>query len=277
MTRYLKLVHYELARVRTWLLSLSALTLAFQFGGLWYYAQSYVSRAHKTMLRESLSAAEYTARNGAASFYRFTTDFWFLAPIAIGASVLLVYVFLIWYRDWFGKNMFIYRLMMLPVNRMYVYLAKLNVIVLAVLGLVSVQLLILPVQNGLFNMLVSEDLRFDVSVPDVVSTNQLLQMIVPDTLTDFILYYVTGIAAVVVVFTAILIERSYRLKGAFGGVLYGGLCLLVFTLPLFISETFFPEFLYPREMFVMELVAGFLIACGSFWLSTYLMKNKISV
>ena len=38
--------------------------------------------------------------------------------------VLIIYVFFIWYRDWFGKNTFIYRLFMLPTARINVYLQR---------------------------------------------------------------------------------------------------------------------------------------------------------
>jgi hypothetical protein len=278
MIRYLKLLHYELFRIRKLYLALFALTLLLQFAGLYLFAHSYMARAHKAMLTESISAAGYVANYGTTSFYRYTvSSIWFAGPIAIGAAVLLIYVFLIWYRDWFGKNMFIYRLLMLPVSRMSVYLAKLSAIVLLVLGLVAFELLIVPVQNAAFNVLVPSEFRDSFAVSDIVALHPLLEILAPARLMDFVLYYAAGLTGVIVAFTAILIERSFRIKGAIGGLAYGAAAVLVFILPVFISEAFFPNYLYPWEIFGIELAVGLLIACGSLGFSSYLLKNKISV
>ena len=40
--------------------------------------------------------------------------------------ILIIYVFFIWYRDWLGKNTFIYRLLMLPTARIQCLFGKGN-------------------------------------------------------------------------------------------------------------------------------------------------------
>lgn len=278
MSRYLKLVHYELFRIRKMYLALIALTLLLQFAGLYVFAHSYKSRAHEIMLAESIRAADYALKYGPTNFYRYTVDgLWFMGPIAVGAAVLLLYVFLIWYRDWFGKNMFVYRLLMIPTSRMNVYMAKLSAILLLVLGLIGFQLLLIPLQNAAFNGLVPSDFRDPLAVADIVPTHPLLRVLAPAHFLDFVLFYTAGATAVIVVFTAILIERSYRIKGAIGGIAYGAIAVLVFLLPLFISEGLLPNYLYPYELFGLELAAGLLIAFGSLGLSAYLLRNKVTV
>ncbi|KIL40861.1 hypothetical protein SD70_10515 [Gordoniibacillus kamchatkensis] len=278
MNRYLKLLHYELFRIRKLYAALFALTLLLQFAGIFLFAHSYLNQVREAMFTESISAADYAAKYGPTSFYRYTTgSLFFTGPIAICASALLLYVFLIWYRDWLGKNMFIYRLLMIPASRMSVYLAKLTAILLLVLGLVAFELLILPLQNAAFNGYVPSDLRYSFSIPDIVATHPLLKILVPNRIGDFLLYYGAGLAGVIVVFTAILFERSFRFKGAIGAVVYGAATVLIFVLPAFVAESAFPNYLYPRELWWMELAIGFLIGCGSLGLSSYLIKNKVTV
>ena len=47
-----------------------------------------------------------------------------MGPIALCVVVLIIYVFFIWYRDWLGKNTFIYRLLMLPTARIQCLFSK---------------------------------------------------------------------------------------------------------------------------------------------------------
>ena len=74
---------------------------------------------------------------GTLSFFDITQSTWFIGPIALCIAMLIIYVFFIWYRDWLGKNTFIYRLLMLPTNRLNIYLAKATTILLFILGLVG--------------------------------------------------------------------------------------------------------------------------------------------
>ena len=89
---------------------------------------------------------EFIEHYGKMSFLNFSQSAWFLGPIAVCGVTLIIYVFFIWYRDWFGKNTFSYRLLMLPTARINVYLAKATTILLYVLGLVALQLLLLPIE-----------------------------------------------------------------------------------------------------------------------------------
>src|SRR5690625_1417433 len=70
---------------------------------------------------------------------------WIMVTIAIGVAAILFYIFFIWYRDWFARNTFIYRLRMLPTSRMNIFFTKVATIMLTVFGLVAFQLLLLNV------------------------------------------------------------------------------------------------------------------------------------
>lgn len=276
MKRYLMLTHFEFTRFRFIYFSLFIITLLSQFGGLYIYAYSTLRGFHDSMVRYSLSETEFVQQFGTISFSNYLDTLWFMAPIALSVAALLLYVFMIWYRDWLGKNMFIYRLLMLPTPRINIFLAKCSTILLSVLGLVGFQLLVLPLQVQMFNALIPSIFRDPVSVYHAILSHPLLQILIPQTFIEFVLYYGLGTLGVIVVFTAILMERSYRWKGLMAGIVYTALACFIFFLPLIITETY-GGYLYPVELLLTVSAVGIFIACASLWLSHFLLKNKVSV
>ncbi|MDF2925977.1 MAG: hypothetical protein K0R57_4891 [Paenibacillaceae bacterium] len=277
MMPFLKLVHYELFRVRKMYLVMLGLTLVVQFAGIFVYAHSYMNRVQSAMKLQGITQLEYAVKYQPASFYQYSLNsIWFMAPIAMGAAIVAIYVFVIWYRDWYAKSIFIYRLMMLPVSRMAVYLAKLTTIMLLTLGLVAFELLILPFQNALFEARLPEVLRIPLTLTEIVANHPLLKILAPAQFIDFILHYSMGLTAVTILFTAIMMERSYRLRGVIAGIIYGSLALAIFLAPVFFSEMR-PYLLYPKELLALELVMVLIILSGSGALSSYLIKNKVTL
>jgi hypothetical protein len=278
MKRYLLLVHYEFQRFRMIYFALLAITLLSQALGLVFYCYGRVDAAKQTMLREAISAVEYAKKYGFTSFFRYVSDsFWFNAPIALGITALLIYVFLIWYRDWIGKNMFIYRLLMLPTSRSHVYLAKLSLILYLVWGLVAWQLLLMPVLNEIYQRIVFADLRDTISLLDTIRYHPVLELIIPRSFVEFLMVYLLGIMGVMLVFTAILMERCYRIRGIIGGILYIAAAVLLFFLPLIVSELWLKDYFYPVEMILLEVVMGLLVIGLSYGYSTYLIRRRITV
>ncbi|GIM46859.1 hypothetical protein DNHGIG_24080 [Collibacillus ludicampi] len=277
MNRYWKLLNWEMNRFAKFYGVLWLVTLLSQFTGIFLYANAFMNRVHATIQDSSLSEAEYATHFETASFESFSKSFWFVAPIALCIATLLLYVFLIWYREWFGKSTFIYRLLMLPTSRMNVYLAKTSAIFLFVLGLVAFQLLILIPEIQLFNYIIPSELRDSVSVAQLIRDHPLMNILIPQYFIQFILYYGAGLMGVIVVFTAILLERSFKLKGMLAGVIYGVTVGFVLFLPILISVEWYPDFFYPSEIVMMEIAAGLLIICSSLWFSFYLLRKKITV
>lgn len=278
MKDFLKLIHYEFARLRFFYLSLMAVTLLLQFGGLILFVRRTVEQIQEIMVIRSLSPAQYAEEYHLVSFFDYTEySLWFIAPIALCVTALLIYVFLIWYRDWWGKNMFIYRLLMLPNPRMYLFGAKLTVILLAVLGLVAFQMLILPAEQKVFDWLMPMDFRQDISFNEIILNHMILSILIPNTFFDFVLSYAAGACGVILIFTAILMERSFRWKGIVAGIIYCAAACVVFFLPMILAESTSESYFYPIELFWMTVGTGILITAVSIWLSFYLLKNKVSV
>src|SRR5690625_4943892 len=143
MKNYLKLVNFEFNRFFKVYAALIAITVVSQITGIIVLSKSYMNEANTMIYNNGLSQATYIEQYGTMSFYSITQTFWVMGPIALCMGALIFYIFLTWYRDWFGKNTFIYRLLMLPTARLNVFLAKATSIMLMVLGLVSIQLLLL--------------------------------------------------------------------------------------------------------------------------------------
>lgn len=277
MNRFLKLAHYEWFRFRKIYWSLLLLIGVAQFAGVFFHAQNYKSQLNEAMVKRSISVDEFVQNSGNIGFLKFMHSAWFQFPILLCIAVLLLYVFLIWYRDWFSRNPFIYRLLMLPASRNNVYVAKAVVMLFLVWGLVAFQLILLPLEKMALNAQVPAAARDIMSVMSAAGHHAFLSIVLPTSFLEFIVYYGMGIMGVLVVFTAILLERSYRWKGFIAGVVYCGVAGFVFLLPLVISELMLPRYLYANEIIGIEAVAALVVIGFSSWFSFVLLKRKINV
>lgn len=277
MNRYLKLLNFEFNRFIKVYLSLISITIIMQVTGVFVVSNQYLKDAHIGIYEEGMSMNDFIAWNGTMDMFKVIRSVWFMGPIALCASALIIYMFLIWYRDWFGKNTFIYRLLMLPTERLNVFFAKATAIMIMVIGLVAVQLILLPIESYILKLIVPLEYRVDLTVSGIIRNYEKLQAILPLTFTDFLLYYGIGLLVMTVLFTIILLERSYRLKGIFIGVLYGVSTVLVFISPLLIQNILNKPLFHSLELLVIEIVLGVLIITGSIWCSQFLLRKKVSV
>ncbi|WP_426453139.1 hypothetical protein ACP26L_13370 [Paenibacillus sp. S-38] len=267
-----KLLHYEIDRFSRIYGALALLTLVVQWVSTVWLAKGLVDRIEE---EARLSPFAYADRFGKVSFVDYSSNFFFIAPAVFCAAALVLYVFLIWYRDWFGKNSFIYRLLMLPASRVNIYWAKLGAILVFVFGLIAFQLATLPLHVFTFNSIVPLEVRNPVTIAQIIMRNDLFQVLLPLHAADFLLFYSVGATAVIVVFTIILIERSYRLRGLIAGLLYLlGAAALLFAAPV-INEA--SNYLYRDEVFILVAAAALFILILSVWISLYLIRRKISV
>ncbi|WP_010677140.1 hypothetical protein [Bacillus timonensis] len=276
MKRYLKLVDFEFTRFLKLYLVLIGITTVLQLIGVIFESRRYVGRANKMIYEELMSKADFISQFGKMSLVQFSQTVWVLGPIVLCGVTLLIYVFFIWYRDWLGKNTFSYRLLVLPTARLNIYLAKMTTILLFVLGLVAWQLLLLPVERQILQWLVPAEFRMDLRMTEITGA-YYMSVIFPRTFSDFILTYGFGLLGICIVFTAILFERSYRLKGIFYGIVYVALSVLVFIAPLLINEFLIGNYFYPNELFYMEVVTSLLTWAGAIWIGNHLINKKIRV
>jgi len=277
MKSYLKLVNFEFNRFAKIFAVLLGITLVVQIAGVIVLSKIYLNMANEKIYEEFMPKAEFLLNYGQMSFLAVTRSVWFLGPIALCIAGVGFYIFLIWYRDWFGKNTFIYRLLMLPTTRLNVFYAKITNILLATFGFVAFQLILIPIETMVFRWMLPKEFRVDMSVKEIVSSMPELQVLFPNNFLEMILYYGAGLMVVSILFTAILFERSFRWKGIFVGILFSLVAVAIFISPLLLQEFVLNDFFYPLELFVLEIVMGLIVLAGSIWMSGFLLKNKITV
>jgi hypothetical protein len=200
-----------------------------------------------------------------------------MGPIALCVAGVGFYIFLIWYRDWVGKNTFIYRLLMLPTTRLNIFYAKLTTILLMTLGLVAFQLVILPIEILVLKGMIPNDFRRDLGVSEIISSLPEMSIILPGSVVEFLLYYGAGLLLTSMLFTAILMERSFRWKGIIAGITYIASLVIILITPLLLQEYVLNGFFYAIELLVIEIILGLIVLATTIWVSGFLLKKKITV
>ncbi|GAV12989.1 hypothetical protein [Paenibacillus sp. NAIST15-1] len=272
MNRYLKLVHMEIYRFRYILASLMVVTMVCQFSSFILTIKDALAfKAKNGMGYDDIGLPDILTFPWAI----LKTKEWFFLPILLSITVLVLYTLLIWYRDWFGRSTFIYRLLMLPTKRWMLYVSKLTAIIMFVFSMIAFQLVLLVGENMIFKAMVPAELRADSTFVEAISMNEALKMLLPKQFEQFIYCYGLGIVAVMVIFTAVLLERSYRRIGVLYAFAYfAGSAILVVYPILFLRMD---GYWYPIEIFGMHLGACLLVAVISGCLGFWLLRKKITV
>lgn len=277
MNRYLKLVNFEFNRFFKLYLVLIGITIFSQLIGVIYKSGKYLTDANQAIYKDLIPKSQFIESQGTMSLFRITGTLWFLGPIALCAVVLLIYVFFIWYRDWLGKNTFSYRMLMLPTARVNIYLAKATAIFLFVFGLIALQLLLIPLETQVLKWMVPMDLRTDYSLQQITANGPFFKILMPSSFIDFLIFYGLGIVGVFIIFTGIMFERSFRIKGIIYGIIYVFLSFVLFLTPILVDSFILVNYFYAKELFFMEVFAGALVLAGAIWIGHYLIRNKIMV
>lgn len=279
MMKFIRLLNFEFERLSKFFYALLGILLTSQVIGSLIEARSYM-----TDVNERLYGLQHRPErilmelNGPYSVMRFHNTLWVLGPLALCVIGLLIYAFFIWYREWFAKHTFAYRLFMLPINRMNIYFSKIVVLLVAIFTLFVIQILLIGLTHVISSALVAEEFYQVLSLGEIIESNFFLLLLLPTTLTQFFLTYGIGIAALMVIYTSILIERTYGVKGFILGILYGGTFGLSMILSISINSWFpFAFEFYTSETLKLMLVIGGCFILLSYGISTYLLNKKITI
>ncbi|WP_170075313.1 hypothetical protein [Paraclostridium dentum] len=150
-------------------------------------------------------------------------DIYVYGSMALGVAVLfcLLYATIIWYRDYYSKSKTIYTLLSLPQPRFNIYIAKLIMVIVMIYGVIACQFLFWYIDLNIIKILagISSPNFANVYSNMMQSVNQI--NVVSPYLLDFLMIDSFGvILAVVVIFTGVLIERSFKKVGVLLGVGY---------------------------------------------------------
>lgn len=278
MKNFIKLLNFEINRFSKLYFLMLIVIFVVQLGSALFKIFSYM-----TLVKTETTSGRMTPEQFLYEYYSFGLEDivysrGFFLPIGIGIVSLLFYMFFIWYRDWFARNTFIYRLLMLPTNRMNIFYAKLMTIFISVLTTVSLQIVFMYLYKNIIEWFVPVVYRIDSSVGMIVSSSPYLMTIIPDHVGVFFVAYGLGLAFVIVIFTAILFERSFQLLGIVFGVLYIAGALTLFIMPFVVQFILFQTlYLYTDEMFYLLTAIVIGIIAISLYVSHYLLHKKVTV
>lgn len=277
MKNYLKLVNFEFNRCAKLYFSLIGLTIVSQLIAVFIESRTYINQLNEAVYQNKIPKAQFLSDTGEMSMFWVINSSLFLLPILICITAVLFYSFYIWYVEWMGKNTFIYRLLMLPTSRMTVFWSKVTTIALMIFGLVSIQLILLLVESQLLKLLVTSDIRLDLSLQQLSELSYYLSLFMPQSFLSFIIYYGTGFILLFLTYTTILFERSFRLKGIIMGIGFSIILFLVFLSPVIANDIVGLNWLYPNEIIITEIILGLLVIALSSWMSHYLLNKKVTV
>jgi hypothetical protein len=270
----LKLIHFEIHRFRHILFGLMGLTALVQIGATVLFAigervERLSEYENQAIVPGPVSVLEPLANN--RGLYGF--------PVLICIVTLLLYVFLSWYREWFGKSTLIYRLLMLPMPRRNIYLAKLAALLVFIGSLLALQLVLLLAIRAVFNAIVPDEYLVFAGLADMINTSAVFQILLPLSLEFFVLFYGMGITCVLVLFTAVLLERGRRPRGTFLAAAYvaGMAVLLLGTIVARASSLHEWLNLYAYEF--TWILAGIWMVAAAFavWLGFRALNRTVSV
>lgn len=268
---YIKLVNFEMKRSFKLFLALTIVISMIQMVTAILSAVRFKNYVGQPLQSEQLSLeanyAKYTIHN-------FINEGMFFFSIVLAIAMLIIYMFFIWYRDWFGKSSFIYRLLMLPTARSNVYFAKLTTILLFAFCLLSVQIVLIEIAQLIIKAIIPAQL-LQVNVMAVTSLN-ILSILIPQSVSQFLLSYGLGMVLVAIIFTAILFERSFHLKGIFLAGFYSSLSLALLFAPLIMNE-FINYFFYENELLLLVGFTALIVFAIAVYLANYLLNRKINV
>lgn len=272
MKNYLKLVNFEWNRFANLFFGLILVVFILQLGLTLF--QTVIFRQYMP----KISAADVGAIDiyDKFSILNVADSFTYLLTIVAGVVGLMFYLFFIWYRDWFARTSFAYRLLTLPVSRMSIFFAKLTTVAMSILGFLAFQLIFIKLFQILIKAMIPLNYRIDFNLIEVIRSSIYLEFFYPNHMSAALLKSGIGLILIVIIFTMILIERSYRWVGILYAVVYGVLNVLIAALPLFI-QWISKEWFYRIELLWMEMgILLVLLLCGIF-LSHFLINRKISV
>lgn len=274
MIRFMKLLNFEVSRFIIIFSFMMGTVVGCQFVAAYLKVKVYLDNTHRTMRNNSLTYEEFAKEYGKFDLSVILGSTTFIAPILFIIAVLVIYVFYIWYRDWFGKATFSYRLMILPTNRINVYFAKLLVLLLFIFVALAVEVAIIYSLTAWVPKLIPVEIYNALSMK-ALFINDIFFLVLPTSFKLFLFNYVLGITAVCIVFTMILFERSFRLKGIVFAILFALLSVAIILLPAIYQD--FTSMLYYNELYISMFVIS-LLTCGlSITTANYLLKHKINV
>lgn len=271
MIKFIRLLEFELGRFLRFLIPAIVLSAVIQFIALFDTITNY-----NAYLKESL---ESNVPMQQFSMHDVTGSGLFPVAILIVPLLFVFYSLFTWYREWLGKNTFIYRLLMLPINRMSIFFSKAITFLIGGLLAFLTQFGLYAIIFVIFENAIQPEYFTALNIHNVQPPYEMIQLtLFPTTSFEFLHIYGFAFAALLALFTAILMERSFSVKGAIGGIIYFIAYFVgYFYISALNSIDSMPWIIKPSHIFLMQGAYVLLMMVISALISHLLLKNKVRV
>lgn len=277
MRNFMQLLNFEFNRIFKLFVTLIVAIVVIETAGVIATAVSYLVQI-KSQLNMGATEAEIVFDMEPFNLSYNLYQIWYIGPLVIGLVLIILYAVLIWYRDWLGKNTFIYRLLMLPTSRLNVFMAKLVTVKIALLSVVAVQYLLLILHGNIVKWIIPAVYRQDLNTAVLTMNSEVLRIFLPSTVMGFLTIYGIILLGVISLFLIVLLERSFRIPGVVAGIAYSVIVIIVLSLPAIIQSLAFEgDYLYAGEAFAVQAVIFAVIVSVSLMFARFLLKNKVTV
>lgn len=269
LNKFITILENDLYRSLKTMLPMIFIFSVAQIFAAWIWISGDKERIDNILRNESIT--EFLNSRGTRGF----DDLFAISSITfvMGLSVLalVLYTLFLWNREWMGSSKSIYTLLNLPIKRSYILFSKwLTMIVFLSFNLL-VQIATLFIDKKLMAWIVDGRLYENQSVLGVFSTNYYKADWYNLISRDILVSIVTVIALVLLLSLAVLLFRSFKVKGLILGVIF-----LVVYIGSYIGVYFYFN-LFMDEYFVFKLIFSIITCILSFIYSKYLLENKVGV
>ena len=274
MKKFTDLFLFEINRIKKAYFVLVGSIVLLQIASVIFARNNYMNIFRNYQKETRGSVYDFLDYNGKFDFFQVQSHILFEFSIMLGVFALVLYAFVIWYRDWIGKNNLSHRLLTLPGSRMSIFYAKLACILFLMGGLLAIQVVMLSVGERLIGFIMPSEIYEATQFLGQTSKGDVVSYILPSRILDFVLHYTVGVTVLVVVKLTIILRLSYKWKGLVSGIALAG--VLVFMVIAFLMSDWV-LYIFPLETLVLTISFCVLITGAALVAIHYLMKNKISV
>lgn len=184
----------------------------------------------------------------------------------------LYYTFIIWYKDFFSKTKVAYTLFTLPFNKFNVFLSKLMIVVSFIYGVIVIQHIMWILEIFFIEHMTGININDIIDIINYNFSMSIIRFLGGIYPLDRVMYLLFGpVILVIILFTGIMIHKSFNKIGGFLGILYVILCIFMYIL---ISRC---SILYTDQLLKSHILYYISVGILSIWISYKLLNGRVNV
>ncbi len=184
----------------------------------------------------------------------------------------LYYTFIIWYKDFFSKTKVAYTLFTLPFNKFNVFLSKLMIVVSFIYGVIVIQHIMWILEIFFIEHMTGININDIIDIINYNFSMSIIRFLGGIYPLDRVMYLLFGpVILVIILFTGIMIHKSFNKIGGFLGILYVILCIFMYIL---ISRC---SILYTDQLLKSHILYYISVGILSIWISYKLLNGRVNI